>query len=141
MLLRELKTTGPTGTYVAVLPTESTLALLQAWAAENKFELADDLHVTVLYSRTVMNVVPCQDEFVATGVNLEVLGGCLVLKLECPALMKRHEQLIAQGGTHDFPSYIPHMTLQKETSVNPKDVPMPMFGLILGHEYSEPLDP
>lgn len=138
MLLRELKATG---TYVAVLPTEATSALLRAWADEHKFELVDDLHVTLLYSRKVVNVVPCHDEFVATGVRLEVLGGDLVLMLDCPALKNRHDQLIAQGGTHDFPDYLIHVTLQKKTSLKPEDVQMPTFGLIFGREYNEPLDP
>ena len=138
MLLRELKSTG---TYVAVLPTESTLALLQAWAQEHRFELADDLHVTLLYSRKVVNVVPCPDEFVATGTHLEVLGGDLVLVLDSPALIARHELFMAQGGTHDWPTYTCHMTLQKKTELKPEDVTMPTFGLIFGREYSEPLDP
>ncbi len=141
MLLRELKETKPTGTYVAVLPTPSTLALVRAWADEHRFDLADDLHVTLLYSRKVVNVVPCLDEFVATGDRLEVLGGDLVLMLNCPALQARHSQLVAQGGTHDFPNYLCHMTLQKKTNLKPSEVEMPTFGLIFGNEYSEPLDP
>lgn len=143
MLLSELKVAAQVskGTYVAALPSESTKALLRAWADENRFELANDLHVTILYSRTPINVVPHTEEFVATGDRLEVLGGCLVLKLNCPGLLNRHEALISQGGTHDFDSYIPHITLQKDTKLKPEDVPMPMFGLIFGNEYSEELQP
>lgn len=141
MLLRELKEPEATGTYVAVLPTPSTVALLRAWADKNKFALVDDLHVTVLYSRKVVNVLPSRDEFVATGDRLEVLGGALVLLLNCPSLQARHAELVAQGGTHDFPDYMCHVTLQKDTKLKPSEVEMPVFGMIFGNEYSEPLNP
>lgn len=141
MLLRELKNTESAGTYVAVVPTPSTLALLQVWAQEQNLQIVDDLHVTLLYSRAPINVVLCKDEFIATGVHLEVLGGCLVLRLDCPAMIDRHEQFISQGGTHDFPSFNLHMTLQKDTYLNPEDITLPNFGLVFANEYTEELKP
>lgn len=137
MLLREIKATG---TYAAVIPTESTLALLRAWADSNCIELDPNLHVTTLYSRKIVNVVPCEDEFVATGVGFDKFGDSLVLKLSCPALIARHEQLIGQGGTHDYESFVPHLTLQAKSSLKPEDVPAIDFGLIFHREYTEPLD-
>ena len=139
MLLKEIVGTG---TYVAVLPTDSTFALLRAWADEHSVELDDDLHVTLLYSRKPVHVVPCLDEFVATGDCFDIFGDALVLKLNCPTLKARHEQLIAQGGTHDYPMYNPHLTIQAKFCSGQKieDLPLPP-GLIFGREYSEPLDP
>lgn len=115
MLLREIIATG---TYAAVVPTESTLALLRAWADSNCIELDSDLHVTTLYSRKIVNVVPCPDEFVAAGVGFDKFGDSLVLKLSCPALVARHEQLIGQGGTHDYESFAPHLTIRRSRLSN-----------------------
>jgi hypothetical protein len=137
MLLREIIATG---TYAAVIPTESTLALLRAWADSNCIELDSDLHVTTLYSRKIVNVVPCPDEFVASGVGFDKFGDSLVLKLSCPALVARHEQLIGQGGTHDYESFAPHLTIQAKSALNPDGVPPIEFGLIFHREYTEPLD-
>ena len=143
MLLKEIMATG---TYVAVLPTDSTLALLRAWADEQRIELDDHLHVTLLYSRKPVHVVPCTDEFVATGVSFDMFGDALVLKLNCPALDARHQELMDQGGTHDFPTFNPHITIQAKSKEHLrsdrkiKDIPLPP-GLILNREYSEPLDP
>ena len=139
MLLNEIKSIDPSGTYAAVLPMPGTLALIQDWANKNKIVIDDNLHVTLLYSRKPLCITCCKDEFVATGVGFAKLGDALVLKLNCPAISARHEQFIAQGGTHDFPEFIPHMTIQAKSELNPEDVPMMDFGLIFGNEYCEPL--
>lgn len=141
MLLHELKTPQVQGTYVAVRPTDSTLALIRAWADQHRIVLDDDLHVTVLYSRKPVNVAPCSDEFVATGIGFDTFGDALVLKLNSDALHARHAQFIAQGGTHDYPSYSPHMTLQAKSNLKPADMPEVPFGFIFGNEYTEPLNP
>ena len=135
MLLSEITT----GTYVAVIPTPSTKALLQAWAAEQRIELDQDLHVTILFSRAALNVVPKTNEFVATGVAFDRFGDALVLKLKCDAMEQRHEELIAQGGTHDYPDYVPHLTIQFKSELKVTDVTVPDFGLVFWREYVEPL--
>ena len=35
----------------------------------------------------------------------------LVLELECPKLLSLHDRLLAQGLTHSFPKFSPHVTL------------------------------
>lgn len=140
MLLNELKNVESSGgTYAAVLPTPGTLALVQDWADKNKIVLDDNLHVTLLFSRKPLCITCSNDEYVATGVGFSKLGDALVLKLDCPAIVARHDQFIAQGGTHDFPEFIPHMTIQAKSELKPEDVPMMDFGLIFNNEYSEPL--
>ena len=136
MLLSEITATG---TYVAVVPTPGTQALLQDWATEHRIELDPDLHVTLLFSRVVLNVVPKTNEFVATGITFDRFGDALVLKLKCDAMERRHKELIAQGGTHDYPDYIPHLTIQSKSELQASDVKVPDFGLIFGCEYTEPL--
>ena len=138
MKLHELKSVG--GTYVAVVPTAATQALLQAWAAENSVTLDDELHTTVLYSRVPLAVQPCTDEFQAKFTGFKTLGDKIVALLDCQALIARHEQFIAQGGTHDFKSYIPHISLFDANLGHESLAPIG-FGMILGMEYSEPLEP
>ena len=138
MLLSELMATG---TYVAVVPTPATLALLQAWADAQHIELDRDLHVTLLCSRAVVNVVPKPHEFVATGISLDRFGDALVLKLKSDAIETRHGELIAMGGTHDYPDFIPHLTLQCQSNLSRSDVEVPDFGMVFGSEYVEPLRP
>lgn len=141
MLLSELKIAEPTGTYVAVIPTDGCLALIRDWATKNCIVLDDALHVTLLYSRKVLNVELCDSEYIATGVRFDKLGDALVLVLKCQAMVDRHEQFMAQGGTHDFGEFILHMTIQTTSELRPEEVPMIDFGLVFGREYTEPLRP
>lgn len=138
MKLQELYQTG---TYVAVRPTSSTLKLLQDWADQNLLQLDPDLHVTVLYSRKIISVYLSPDEFFGAPLSLSALGDCdIVLKLESKSLSKRHDELIAQGGTHDYPTYTPHITLKaKAEGSSMKDLSPIQFGLMFSNEYSEPL--
>lgn len=136
MKLQELK---PFGVYVAVKPTVATAQLLNAWAVEAGIQLDEDLHVTLLYSRKMIQVFPNVDEYQATPVSLMSLGdAAVVLKLESTSLVRRHNQLVQQGGTHDFPDYTPHITLKaKDCSL--EGLPPISFGLLFCDEYSEPL--
>ncbi len=129
------------GTYVAAIPTPGTLALLEEWSREHGIPLDPDLHVTLLYTRRIVNVVPSTSEFVATGIGFDLFGDALVLKLESQQLSARHDQFMAMGGTHDYERYNPHLTLQAKTKMRVTDVPPINFGLIFHQEYSEPLDP
>lgn len=139
MQLHELKATG---TYVCVAPTDATLALLQEWALKNKISLDNDLHVTLLYSRKIVNPVRSIAQYLAEPAGIVKLGEAIVVKLKCPSLVARHEELIAVGGTHDFPSFIPHMTLiAKPEGIVVSDVPEINFGLVFMNERIEPLDP
>lgn len=128
-----------TGTYVAVIPTESTLELLSAWAAENKIHLDPNLHVTTLYSRSVVNVSPCDEKFIATGTHFDMFGDCLVLRLSCPELETRHNMFMEQGGTHDYPVFNLHMTLQFKTIANLNNLTPVNFQLHFHREHTEAL--
>lgn len=121
------------GTYIAVLPIGPTEELLQGWAAEQNLALPDHLHVTVLYSRIVIPVVPSVATHTAVPTGFKKLGDCTVMTLDCKSLLDRHDQLINAGGTHDFDSYVIHITIGKD--INPDSLVLPDFSLILGKEY------
>ena len=131
------------GTYVALRPTPGTWAMLMQWATQVGLTLEPDLHVTVLYSRKVIPVEPSTDEHHAIPMAFAPLGdSALVVHLAAPSIVRRHEQLIAQGGTHDYDDFLVHMTLVGKTSkLLPKHLPMFDFGLIFGEEYTEELHP
>ena len=136
MKLHELKSSG---TYVAVVPTPATWALLEAWAAENGVQLDQKLHTTLLFSRKVVGVELSKDEHHGMFTGFEVFRDKVVALLDAPSMIARHEQFIAQGGTHDYPDFQPHISLFDGNMGYGELKPID-FGMILGMEYSEPLD-
>jgi hypothetical protein len=66
----------------------------------------------------------------------------LVLVLEAPELAELHKELIGMGGTHDFPDYTPHVTLNYSFSsvYDVEALPVPSFELEVERVISEPLN-
>jgi hypothetical protein len=68
-------------------------------------------------------------------------NNCLVLVLNSPELIERHHHIrTTHGGTHDYESYIPHVTISY--NVNDFDhhaLPLPDFDLMVVEEQSHPL--
>lgn len=136
---------GSKGTYVgAVFDVKSQhqiIKLQDALGIANPVP-ADKLHVTVLYSRNPIAVNPIEYSYVADAIEIESWEdkegqSACVLKLSCPELSKRHDDLILQGGTHDYPDYTVHVTL----SYNHKMPTIPMLPIKLNitGEYVEEL--
>jgi hypothetical protein len=139
VLLRELM--NRKGTYVAVLPSASTQALMNEWAQEHGIPILDDLHCTLLYSRKVIPVVNSTTEYTAKPLGfIQMDDECVAIELDCPSMVARHEQFISQGGTHDFDPFILHMTILKDHKIDPKDIPPIKFRLMFEREYNEELN-
>jgi phage-related protein (TIGR01555 family) len=97
------------------------------WAKGQGFETtvpADELHVTVLFSRTPVDWMAMgstwseddkgQLKVPPGGARLvEPLGdkGAVVLLFNSSALSWRHEEMVRNGASHDFDSYQPHVTI------------------------------
>jgi phage-related protein (TIGR01555 family) len=97
------------------------------WAKGQGFETtvpADELHVTVLFSRTPVDWMTMgspwseddkgQLKVPPGGARLvEPLGdkGAVVLLFNSSALSWRHEEMVRNGASHDFDSYQPHVTI------------------------------
>jgi phage-related protein (TIGR01555 family) len=90
---------------------------------------ADELHVTVLFSRTPVDWMKMgsgwdQDaagklKVAPGGARLvEKLGdkGAVVLLFASSALSWRHEEMVRNGASHDFDEYQPHCTITYEGS-------------------------
>lgn len=136
------------GVYVgAKFSHESIVNLLRLQDALGLVEPtpADKMHVTVLFSRKNIPVSLESYKFKALPVEIETWKSSsgkknvVVLKLQCPELTKRHNDLIAQGGTHDFPDYQVHVTLSYNHDKEIK-LPVAFDHLIIQDEYTEPLD-
>lgn len=130
---------GKVGTYVAVRPTKDSLAKLKIWATLNNIDLDEDLHVTLLFSRVPVPIIPSIDTHTATPIGMDIYGGCLVVKLAAESLETRHLTFRNQGGTHDYDKINLHLTLQTCTSLRPQDVSPIGFSLELDREYATAL--
>lgn len=130
---------------------------LIAWAKANGLETTltpEDMHVTVLYSRTPVDPMAMGETWgsetdgglivKAGGPRaLERFGeGALVLQFASWSLTSRHADMIRAGASHDWPEYAPHVTI---TYTVPEgfdiEAVRPYTGeLRFGHEIFEPLD-
>ena len=148
MRLKDLKETA--GVYMGVRPIGASIKLLHDWIIERGIPnpvAAHAAHVTVLFSKTPVDVqVDRSREYHAHGVQFGVVrhrfdkSDALVLVLETPALVKRHEELIERGASHDYDDFMPHVTLTTNVeNFDWKQLEVPHFSLIFGNEYARPL--
>lgn len=94
---------------------------LVAWAKAQGFPAtvpADDMHVTVAYSRQPVDWTAAGDSDAEVAVSggarsVEPLGdkGAVVLKIEAPALAERWQEFRNAGASWDWPGYKPHVTI------------------------------
>lgn len=98
---------------------ENAPALI-AWAKSQGFEttqLPEDMHVTVVYSKTKLSWPEPHENTIAVKLkgarSVKPLGdkGAVVLRFEDPTLAARHEQLLEAGAKSDFPTFQPHVTI------------------------------
>lgn len=101
------------------------VAEIKAWAKSQGLpELQDDLHVTLIYSRTPLDWMKVESEdwnqekngqieIAPGGVRIvEPLGDrTAVLLFTSSRLSWRHEQIVRAGAEHGFPDYQPHISL------------------------------
>ena len=130
---------------------------LIAWAKDNGFTstlAADDMHVTVLYSRSPVDPMKMGESWSGDEQGrirvkpggpraIERFGeNAVVLLFASYELESRHRSMVEAGGSHDFDEYHPHVTLSYEV---PADVDLaaikPYAGALeFGPELFEPLD-
>lgn len=110
----------PMSLYVHRKVTNS--ADIVAWAKSQGFKTtleADDLHVTIAYSRAQLDWHKCGQSWEETITipaggprSVERFGSsAIVLEISADTLGWRHQQIMRAGGTNDFPEYRPHITI------------------------------
>jgi hypothetical protein len=146
------------GTFVAVRFAEKTMEELEVFAkmigVPNPIPRSD-YHCTVIYSRKpLINVVPEKSIlpfWFAEPLGFDVFDTrssdgsttkCLVLKISSDEMHERHTYFReVEGASHDFDSYIPHITLSYDIG----DYDISVLGCVelpricIVQEYSEEL--
>ena len=127
------------GTYAKLVPdanSRSMLAGLQKHFSVPNPVVADKLHMTVIYSRK-----PCpaaselQDSFAPIGgkvVALKYLPSqtgtqCLVAEVDSADAVNLHHHIRATyGASHDYPSYLAHITLSYDCPSSIRSIQEPI---------------
>jgi len=150
------------GTYAAAKYDEVSCMILAQlmgiWKIPNPIN-TKDLHTTIIYSRTPIPEV-AQHNMDSTELksrgwkfspkSLELFSSSsekddkslLVMLLGAPELINLHNELVKTGATHDFPEYIPHVTLSYDVPANYdwQSIILPPIYFIPNKIYFEPLD-
>jgi len=138
--------------YRPVMNAESILE----WAKSQGFSeslAADDLHVTVVYSRDGYMVQDyAEPSYMSPYGNLVVRGGkrsvaplgdkgAVVLKIESIDLTQEWLEHRRMGASYDYESYIPHVTITYDSGpIDPSKVEPYMGDIVLGPLRLEMLD-
>lgn len=127
---------------------------IRTWAeAQGITDMADDLHVTITYSRAAFDWIKAGNasDWGSTGEDtitipaggpraVEPLGGMTaVILFASNQLSWRHEEIKRAGASHDFPDYTPHISLTK-SPVDLSKVEPYRGRIVLGPEIFEELD-
>lgn len=115
---------------------------------------ADQLHVTVLYSKQPVDPMAMGEGWSSDpdgGLVIKAGGpralerfgeGALVLQFASWSLQSRHNEMVQAGASHDWPDYLPHVTISYEAGDIDLEAIKPYAGeLRFGPEIFEPLDP
>ena len=129
---------------------------LIAWAKSQGFTdtlPADELHVTVLYSKQPVDWMKMGHSWqTEDGGNLTVapggarlvepLGdkGAIVLLFNSGELIWRHQDMVRNGASHDYDEYQPHVTITYSGAPDLANVEPYRGELIFGPEIFEELD-
>lgn len=149
------------GTYLAVKPT--ALSLNDIKKIQTAIHIQDPIpkekiHCTLMYSKekTGEGYSPNPDiVYSATVTGCDILGEkgsgwqALVLKLYCPALQRRFNLATHRGMEHNYPEFVPHISLAYEKDNDLEGYlfelreflqSSPQLSIELSQEYMEPLN-
>lgn len=104
-----------------------------------------DYHITVLYSKTRVNVNPSQFKLPSpiTVSRWHVFDNekrPLVLKIKSKEIDEIHKRLIDMGGTHDYPSFQAHITVAYNYPMKPVPDTVPDFKISFGKFETKPIE-
>jgi hypothetical protein len=138
------------GTYVGYRVSDNDANSIYRFLKDNNIPCdRAEFHVTVLYSRKnhLDQFQPNPDLFhIGFHEEYEIFDNnqtkCLVMRLRCPSLIRRHQQLMEElGATYDFSVYYPHITVCDSIPDEFSTFKLPKFhgGIMINGEYSEEL--
>lgn len=110
------------------------------WAKAQGFKKtlpAEDMHVTVVYSKKKMDWFSVPDgvdhyrnKYQKGDRSVEALGEAVVLKFESPDLSARWQEFRDAGASWDYPSYMPHVSITYDPGDVDLDTIEPFTGLL-----------
>lgn len=155
---KDVKKAKP-GTYAGARFSEGSQKIISTFIKDNKIPNGvpiDALHTTILFSRkNLPDYEPYGDydePYIATPKELVVwktqpdgngnTKNCLIMKLECPKLCKRHKYLMDKHDAEfDFDEFTPHVTLSYDIGdMSIDNIKLPQDELEISKEYHEDLD-
>jgi phage gp29-like protein len=129
---------------------------LLKWAKAQGFTTtlpAADLHCTITYSKRAVDWLkmgsswgPANGELIVSAGGPRLVeplgdGGAVVLHFASDDFEWRHEQMVEDGASWDFPEYHPHITISYDGALADLSAVQPYQGkLVFGPEIFEPLD-
>lgn len=148
------------GTYSGLSVDTDTSKKLVEYISDNNIPnptKPGKLHLTLLYSRKHLpNYKPAGEldtpyECKATGFDSwkttpedpdEKKTNCLIVRLTCPEITKRHEDLMKEhGATWDYDDYRPHIALSYNIGdLDVSKLPKIDFPIVFDKEYMEELN-
>jgi hypothetical protein len=111
------------GTYAALYLSAKSAAELADWLDANDIEHdePEEFHCTVLYSRTPFpqaEGIEGPVSVTATVVDWQLLGDhATVITVNCAKAEQLHNMFMKQGASHDWPQYLPHVTVNSEVQL------------------------
>lgn len=138
------------GVYVGIKLDKQSIESLQSFIKDNEIPNpidSNDMHVTIMYSEKPIHksdeLIDPKLELTASATEFDLYGddrNCLVLKIDCDELHKRHQFFTEKGGKHSYDEYSPHITLSYDCpDFDVKSLPKFTGEITLTDEYSEPL--
>lgn len=137
------------GTIVVLSMSPKNARELKEWCESQGVPCmnTDDLHMTVLYSqKPVPHLMSMHGNTVVVPAQIKgwtKMGDkALCLDLDCDLAHKFHHHLKSKGGTHDFPNFIPHSSVNYNWFER-TDLPkvLPNFPLLFDQIHVKPIDP
>lgn len=118
-------------------------AEITKWAKSQGFtDIVPDLHITITYSRAPVDwfkMGSTWDEEMTLpkggARQMETFGEAKVLLVQSNMLQWRHEEMVGNGASFDFPEYQPHVTISY--GAMPDNVEPYQGKIVLGPEIFE----
>jgi hypothetical protein len=125
----------PGGTYASILPSVETKEGIFRFCSDlNIPNLVDpdEYHCTLIYSKKSCPEIANEDFSLPCSAimkGFKILGTdkkVLVMELYCPQADRLHETFMNKhGATHDYPEYIPHITVAE--NYEDEDIPIDIY--------------
>jgi hypothetical protein len=136
------------GTIVTLKLSHHSAKKLFKWCHDNNISSIhpNDMHLTVLFSETpvpqLMDLHNTHTHVKATASHWKLLGkDALTLIVHCDAAVKLHRKLIGMGGTHSWPSFLPHVTVVYGWNHSHLPANLPDFDLVFDRIHTSAIDP